>query len=151
MTSSTLDNIRRGAGFGLAMGIGFTAIAAATWQPRTSERLGITLGVAATMYVVGGVVLGAITGAVRDRVRTRGSAVLAGFLIGLPTAFVLYVYRFGLARTLEMWPVVPVAALLLGGGLGFVLYSPPEPIVPAPPPSRLRTVSPPEDESRPEA
>jgi hypothetical protein len=151
MSSRALDNVRSGAGFGLVMGIVFTGIAAVTWQPSTSKRLGITLGAVATMYIVGGVVLGGVGGAVRNRVRTRGSAVLAGFLIGLPTAFVFYVYRFGLERTLEMWPVVPAAALLLGGGAGFVLYSPPEPLVPTPPPSRLRTVLPSEDESRPEA
>ena len=42
---------------------------------RPSERLGITLGVTATLYVVGGVVVAGLVGAVGARVRTRRSAV----------------------------------------------------------------------------
>jgi hypothetical protein len=153
MVNRTSQNIRRGAALGLGIGACFTALGALSYfgRPGTPERLGISFSALLVIYVVGGLLLGAAVGAARHVIRSRAASVIVGIGLGLPTALVLYVFRFGMAWTVEHWPLVFIAATILGGGLGYVLYSPLEDIVPAPAPSTLRTTSAGEAPSPPEA
>ena len=152
MVNGTSPNIRRGAAIGLVMGACLTALGALSYfgRPGTPERLGISFPALLVIYLVGGLLLGAAVGAARPVIRSRAASVIAGIGLGLPTALVLYVFRFGMAWTVEQWPLVLIAATMLGGGLGYVLYSPIEDIVPSPGPSTLRTTRAGEAPSPPE-
>lgn len=147
ITGTPVDRLMNGAKFGAGVAVLLSLYVCGLWLLRGDapfQRLGVTLPAVVAAYFVGLSAAGATIGLIWPLRRSRPGA----GLVAAVGAFLVYtavgVAMFGAFTTwgIAQWGTsVGIAAIwfLLGAA---VLYRPPPEVVPAPPPSRLRTVRP---------